>query len=374
MRLLNHLELENYIERVYDKSLSSFIHGGIGIGKSETVIKIGKKIAEKNSKVFYDWNRISDKEKRELLKDEVIKNAFVFADIRLSQADSTDLKGIPTMNGDFVEWKPNLIFRVLSNPQASGFLFFDECNQAPPSVQASAYQIVLDRCIGEISFPKTVVPIACGNRIEDRGNVFELSYPLANRFTHSELRTPTIEEWTNWGLSNGHKIDSRILAYLHWKPSSMYRVDTKSKDKAFPTPRTWSKNSVLIDEVSDNEMIELLSSTTIGEATAIEFVAFLKTQGTLDAKDFLDNPNKVKKVTEIDQKYALISAITEYYKKNKTADIFGKCGKVCLVLEPEFGVLLFRFIKATDDVFWGKEWGKSTEFTKFALGNGKYLL
>ena len=42
--------------------------------------------------------------------------------------------------------------------------------------------------------------------------------------------------------------------------------------------------------------------------------------------------------------------------------------------ETEFEVLLFRFIKSTDDVFWGKEWGKSPEFTKFALENGKYLL
>ena len=369
---VTHKELKILINKHYFLKQPLMIYGGFGIGKSESVKDTAKEIAKEKKKDFVEWNYISEEKKRELIGN--TKGKFIFADERIAMQDPSDIKGIPSFVEGFTSWNSPLLFKVLSEEEADGIIFFDEINTASPMMMNACLQIIHDRCVGNLSLSKNVVVFGAGNRGSvDRSATSEIPYPLKDRASEVELLCPDVEAWSQWGMENSHNIDSRILAFLKWRPSAMMRVDFKSKDKP-TTPRGWSKTSGLIEGETEEATIEMLVAGRVGKATAIEFDTFIKLHNKVDSKDFLDNPNKVKKVTEIDQKYALISAITEYYKKNKTADIFGKCGKVCLVLEPEFGVLLFRFIKSTDDVFWGKEWGKSPEFTKFALENGKYLL
>lgn len=47
-------------------------------------------------------------------------------------------------------------------------------NLAPPLVQASAYQFILDRCLGEYMVPDGYSVIGAGNRLEDRAIIREL--------------------------------------------------------------------------------------------------------------------------------------------------------------------------------------------------------
>ena len=374
MKSVNHLELENYIKRVYDKSLSSYIWGGIGVGKSETISKVAQDIAKEKDKIFIDWNRVSDERKKEMLKDEVIEKSFIFCDIRASQMDASDTKGLPSFSSNFVEWKPNLIFKVLSNPKASGILFLDELNLAFPSILASLYQVVLDRCIGEIAFPKEVVPIASSNRVEDRGGVFELPAPLCNRFLHLELRVPDVDSWTAYGLDNGKQIDSRIITFLQFKPSRIYSYDSKNKDKAFATPRMWATCSKLIKDITDLDVLETLVSSAVGEAVAIEFVAFVKLQRKIDVEDLIKHPEKVKEIKEIDLKYSLLSTMTEYFNKHKTADTLKSIVLICHYMEAEFSVLLLRLIKSADTKFFLKEAIQIKEFKELSKLSAKYLI
>ena len=53
-----------------------------------------------------------------------------------------------------------------------GILFLDELNTAAPMVQASAYQLILDRKIGEYTLPDGWAIVAAGNRESDKGVVF----------------------------------------------------------------------------------------------------------------------------------------------------------------------------------------------------------
>lgn len=373
-KIVSHAELEMFIEKVYYDSVSSFIQGGIGVGKSETVNKIAQKISQDKKKIFIDWNRISDKEKRELLKEENIEKSFVFCDVRASQSAPEDLKGLPNFSGDFVDWKPNLVFRVLSNPKASGILFFDELNLATPSVMSALYQIILDRCIGEISFPKEVVPIACGNRIEDRGNVSELPSPLSNRFVHLELRPPTIDEFTDYGLNNGKMYDGRIIAFLQFKPSRIYAYDSKDKDKSFPTPRMWGICNRLIKGIDDLDILDILVSSAVGEATAIEFIAFLKLQEKIDVKDLIEHPEKVKEIKEISLKWSLLSTLTEYLNRHKNPDTLKNIILICSHMEAEFAVMLLRMIKSSDMSFFSKEVFKIKEFGELSKLYAKYTI
>ncbi|MCK5721481.1 MAG: AAA family ATPase, partial [Gammaproteobacteria bacterium] len=100
-------------------------------------------------------------------------------DIRLSQMEPSDLRGIPFREGDRVEWA---IPSMLPNEKihgANGILFLDEITSAPPSVSAAAYQLILDRKLGDYEVPKGWAIFAAGNRQGDRGVTYTMPAPLA---------------------------------------------------------------------------------------------------------------------------------------------------------------------------------------------------
>ena len=59
-------------------------------------------------------------------------------DVRLSQMEPSDLRGIPFRNGDRVEWAPPAMLPDSKRHGDVGILFLDEITSAPPSVSAAA--------------------------------------------------------------------------------------------------------------------------------------------------------------------------------------------------------------------------------------------
>ncbi len=75
-------------------------------------------------------------------------------DIRLSQMEPSDLRGIPFRTGEHVEWATPAILPDAQRHGEEGILFLDEITSAPPSVSAAAYQLILDRRLGEYEVPE----------------------------------------------------------------------------------------------------------------------------------------------------------------------------------------------------------------------------
>jgi len=90
-------------------------------------------------------------------------------DIRLSQMEPSDLRGIPFRSGGHVEWAVPAMLPDADRHAPEGILFLDEINAAPPSVSAAAYQLILDRRLGEYRVPEGWAIVAAGNRQGDRG-------------------------------------------------------------------------------------------------------------------------------------------------------------------------------------------------------------
>lgn len=340
MKALNHNKVKELIGISYDKKLPLYIWGTFGIGKS-TIVR------------------------------EVAKNLKIgFIDVRLTQLEPCDLRGLPTVKGDTTKWVvPNWLPR---DKDSKGILFLDELNLVVPSIQASCYQLILDRKLGDYELPNGWVVLSAGNRLEDKANVFDLPTPLANRFIHIELNTPTVKDWSEWAFKQD--IDNRILAFLNFKPSRLFYFDDKINDRAIPTPRSWFFCSKLIKEVTNTEMLDTLISSSVGEATATEFMAFIKLSRKVDIKEIINNPTKVKEIEEIDLKYSLMSGITEYYKQNKKKEVLQKILRVCKNLNAEFSVLLLRFIKSVDVEFMSKNIKGIPEFKDITKAYGKYIL
>lgn len=354
MKSVNHEKLETLIHATYDKKIPLFIWGATGIGKSTVVKKVSQGIAKKKGLEFSECD-IED-------------GRFGFVDVRVSQLDASDLRGLPKLDGDRTRW---LIPSWLpSNPKGSGIIFFDELNLAPPMIQASCYQLILDRKLGDYRLPDGWVVIAAGNRLEDRANIFEMASPLANRFIHIELSVPSSNDWMDWALKND--IDSKIISFLQFKPSMLFKFDNNSKEKAFPTPRSWEYVSKLIKDVDNENELSMLVSAAVGEGVALELCAFIKLSKQVDINEILKNPDTAEIPTEISLKYSLISALPEHYRKNDK--LLEKIMRLCQRLEPEFAVLLLRMMKGVgktkfiDHVSKLKEWDElSKKYAKFLI-------
>lgn len=70
--------------------------------------------------------------------------------------EPSDLRGIPfrdSNNGEKVEWAVPSMLPNSETHGKQGILFLDEITSAVPSVSAAAYQLILDRRLGEYRVP-----------------------------------------------------------------------------------------------------------------------------------------------------------------------------------------------------------------------------
>jgi hypothetical protein len=181
----------------------------------------------------------------------------------------------------------------------------DEMNSAAPSVQAAAYQLILNRRIGKYKLPENVVMVAAGNRESDKGVTYRMPTPLANRFIHQEMKVD-FASWQDWAVT--HNIHKDIIGYLGSNKQDLYDFDPKSSSRAFATPRSWSfVSEILSDDDGDEETITNLISGTIGEGLAIKFNGHRKVSGRMPKpEDILSGKVTTLDVKEVSAMYSLV--------------------------------------------------------------------
>ena len=316
---INHEQLQDILDLSYKTHKPFFIWGKTGIGKSQSA---------------KDWCK---------------KNDVILIDQRLSQMDPSDLKGLPNLVDDRTHWFiPSWI------PKEDGkkyLILFDELNLAPPQMQASAYELVLDRKCGDTKLPENCAIIAAGNRSEDRAHVFDMASPLANRFLHVELSEPKInpdkldEGWIKWALDND--LDLRVINYLIKNPSDLFKFDSAIKDKSFPSPRMWESVSTLCKEIGQKDLNKILivASAGVGEGTAIKFIEFIKLGKKIDLSAIFKDPkNELKKLDSVDMKYALVNELSNYYSlnKDKVKPFVKNLIPVIELIDSEYGIRILQ--------------------------------
>ncbi|MBE3093834.1 MAG: hypothetical protein IMZ52_02300 [Actinobacteria bacterium] len=363
---------------------------------SDTVRKKAKDIAQKRGKIYVEWSKLSMDEKQDVLKSP--QRYFFLKDERLSMCDPSDIKGIPDLRkvnggdkvGDVkvVEWMVPIWVQLASLKGAEGIIFFDEINLAPQSVQSSSYQVINDRACGEVSLADGVMCVAAGNRLEDRANVYELSRPLRNRFTHVTLEAPGItdkceNDWGEWALANG--IDFRIVTFLMQHPTHLNpKENVETDEMAFPTPRSWGKLcSPLIKGKEDIQSIERYTASAVGEYPAKEFASFLRLKRKVNLTDILSDPTKAKEIVEIDLKYSLITLVAEWYfserepvktRKNAKPEVpMDKVLEIADNLTPDFSICMLRIIRGRNQDGFIKDVLASKHFDNFSKKYKKYF-
>jgi hypothetical protein len=373
---INHEQLKKFIVRSHEISRPLFIHGTTGIGKSQVTKETAKHIAKKADLVFKEWSSLRLEEKILLLNNnEELSKAFIFADTRLSQMDPSDLRGLASLSGTYVDWRPTLLFKTLSQTNAQGIIFFDEMNLACPSVQAAGYQLFLDHCVGELRLSDKVYVLGAGNRLEDRANVFEMAAPLKNRFAHVELLVPTFDAWTNYAIDKG--IDGRIIGFLNMCPTMLMEDVGKVSDQAshaFASPRSWEFCSQYITGVRTYSDIKAYASATVGDAVAMQLLKFIELEDKqVNIAEIMDNPELVKQYADkCDLMWVIVSAVAERYRSNQK--LLPKVLDLTSHMNADFGVFLLRMAKKHGKTTFMNQVKKHAQYRELVTKYTKYLI
>jgi hypothetical protein len=318
-------ELTQALQALVLQKVPTFLWGAPGIGKSSIV----KQIAQEND--------------------------LDFIDLRLALMDPTDLKGIPFYDKEShtALWAPPAFLPR----EGKGILFLDELNSAAPAVQSSAYQLILDRRVGEYELPEGWAIVAAGNRDGDRGVTYRMPAPLANRFVHFELEV-SVDDWRRWAYKNG--LDSRIIAYISYKNEHLFTFDAKNESKSFATPRSWEYvGNILKSSLLPTLLLETISGA-VGRDVAVSFLNFLKVMERLPDIEAILNANDYSYSEEIDVLYALSSGIVSHYLQNPSKERLENLLRYTLALKGEFAVMIAQDLQRAgitmeeSDVF--KEW------------------
>jgi hypothetical protein len=307
-------ELYDHIDTLIQTDTPLFIHGSPGIGKSYIVADVAE------------------------------KNGLELVDVRLSQMDPVDLRGVPAIREDQTVWMPPVFFP--KDKDSEGILFLDELNSAPPSVQAAIYQLVLNRRMGEYDLPEGWRIICAGNRVSDRGVVFRLPTPLANRMVHLHVQA-RFDDFKLFALKEN--LHHFVIGFLGFRPDllSTEPVVEDDSNPAFATPRSYHMLSSILKSNTDIGKIAPVIYGTIGYAAGIEFVSYVKIYEELPDVAAIYEGHYPQIDNQPALLYALVSALVEYYKGTDAHKdhLFAYSE----TLPTEFGVMLIKDVIVKDE-------------------------
>ena len=271
-----------------------FLKGKSGIGKSQCVQQASALLAQH----IPNWKGVID--------------------LRLSQMEPTDLRGIPEPRGGKTHWcAPSF----LPEEGTAGFILFDEITSAPPSIQAAAYQYILDRCMGEHKIPDGWMILAAGNMTSDRGVTFQMAAPLLNRMCEIEVAT-VLDDFISHAIPAGLKPE--ICSFLKDRPEFLHKFEGKGAIEPFPSPRSWFAVGDSMDlNLQPEDRIEVFKGD-IGYEAATTFEVHLRFWETLPRITDILEGKEVKIAKDIQIQYAVGMGLAA----RVTAETFDNAWKV----------------------------------------------
>lgn len=221
--------------------------------------------------------------------------------------------------------------------------------------------------MGEYELPQGWRIICAGNRISDRGVVFRLPTPLANRMVHLSVEA-RFEDFKLFAIREG--LHPFVIGFLGFRPDLLTSEPVSEDDSnpAFATPRSYHMLSNVLKTSSDTSRIAPIIYGLIGYGAGIEFLSYVKVYEKLPDVGAIyrgEYPSIDK--SEPALLYALVSAMVELYRGGDEASkhLFG----FAQILPTEFGVMLIK-----DAIVKDASIAECTEFDAWIEKYGDYIL
>lgn len=267
------------------------VHGAPGIGKSQIVKQVAEELG------------------------------IGFIDVRLAEMDAVDIRGLPSVDGEkhSMTWNPPDFWP--RDPKSKGILFLDELVSCDRSIQVAAYELILDRKLGDIyKVPDGWYICAAGNRTEDRAVAMSMSSALANRFMHVEL-TEDCDSWVKWAIGEG--INPAVVGFIRYRPEVLHNMDGENLEYGWPSPRSWEKVSHMVDILERTNAkaptVKKIVFGLVGPGAGGEFLEFYKNRAVYEniLDMMLDESKPVVIPDKADQQYAMESAMVYHLWRGK---------------------------------------------------------
>lgn len=271
-----------------------------------------------------------------------------FIDIRLSQYDSVDMRGIPGIDSGYTTWNPPATLPFIGNPVFEAMakkliiIFFDEINSAADPVLAVAYQLILDRAVGEHRLMPNVRIVAAGNRDGDKGITRKMPQPLNNRFKHFEVGLDVDAATTYFQQIGLPEIGVAFLQFR--KPLlSTFIINkdgnaTVTLDKAYATPRSWQDAlEIYADTTIPHDIKMAAMAGSIGDGPTNEFFGFVEVYSKI--KDMVPAILKDPESAKLPDERSLMYAVTVALSGNMNLKTVASIHKYLTRLDAEFTVL-----------------------------------
>ena len=239
-------------------------------------------------------------------------------DVRLSQMDSVDISGYPTIHEGKTVFTPPIIFPIEGDPIPKGkdgiLLFLDELSSASLATQSASYKLILDRMVGQYKLHDRVAIVAAGNRATDKAIVNRMSTAMQSRMIHFNL-VVNHKDWLEWANTAG--IDTRITSFIEFRPELLHNFNPNHTDNTYPAPRTWAfANNLIKDKPTISQIDAIILAGTVGEGAAREFKGYSEIYESLpNIKAITANPTTIPIKESPDILYAFTGLISANINK-----------------------------------------------------------
>ena len=255
------------------------IHSSPGVGKSSIVRQVAKKLN------------------------------IDFRDVRLAEMESVDIRGLPSVDNDKGVMKWNAPDFWPRDPKSKGIIFLDELTSCDKSCQVAAYELILDRKIGDFyKVPDGWYIVSAGNLTTDRAVAMSMSSALSNRFLHVELEADP-EQWCTWAIT--HDIHPSVTGFIQYRPEVLFNMEKENLERGWPSPRSWDRVSQMTKIYGNNEkLLRKIVYGLVGPAKGVEYMEFHRLNKSFDnIVDMLYGRVPVKIPEKNDQLYAMCSSL-----------------------------------------------------------------
>lgn len=258
-----------------------------------------------------------------------------------SRRDPTDYSGLPfpdQVTRTAIFYRPaffeQAITHATNHPDAPHVIFWDEFNRAAPSVQNVALNIILENRTGEHVLPPNVCHVLAVNDAADSSMTTQISEAGRNRVVHLYQRAD-YASWNEWATAtlaqdikpapadafqfhcNTDDVTGRIrhelIAYMQDNPDALHQFDRHAD--AFPTPRSWSFVSRIIDPALPPNVERALICGAVGVPQGGQFHAYLgmvrALAGRFSFRAALAQPDTEPIPTEVSARYAIANAFAQ---------------------------------------------------------------
>lgn len=272
-------EIPQLLEYTTGLGMATMITGKSGIGKTEQGHSFGR--THKNGNIL---------------------------DVRVSQLDPSDSRGIPFNNNGLCSWLIPSMFPDVKRHGEVGLWILDEYLDGARSVKTAFQQLILERRLGDYVVPEGWSILALGNKREHGGIGDGLSVAQQDRFCHFEAVMDTNALITHF-ISVG--VDPYITSFIKLRPNLAHsQPDRGSNEWEFPTPRSWERLSKIRSSKPPKNLKMKLYASLVGEGAATEFIAHEEVAVSMpDPDDCINKPKETRVPENPSAMYAIAVAL-----------------------------------------------------------------